>query len=388
MTLLAAVGQARALDGREAGLQATHQALNDLGNTAPVLAVVIASFQYEAQQVVNGVASLLGNTPTIGFSTPAGLSSDGLHIHSVVVALLAATDARVDVQWLPGYTQGSREITQQLVELLQRTPKQPALLFADGFNSDAEQLCSSLPEGMNLVGALSSGDMQAGNAYQIGGAQSGAGGLALARFEGQIQVGVGYRHGWQPVGTHFRVTRSRGFWVRTLDGRPASEAYAHLFGYPARDWAFPPLNTLARIYPLGMEQLDKSLLVRSPLRIEADGSFRMNVNIPDGSDAYLLTGSLSACQTAAREAAEQALKELHGARPALALVLADVAWQMLFEAQPGGDVAAVQAALGVDVPVAGGYTLGQIVPSGPDRPVFLNQHVVVMAFGEPKQAEK
>ena len=388
MTLLAAVGQARALDGREAGLQATHQALNDLGSTPPVLAVVISSYQYEAQQVVNGVASLIGNTPMIGFSTPAGLSSDGVHGHSVVVALLAATDARVDVQWLAGYTQGSREVSQQLAELLKRKPKQPSLLFADGFNADAEQLCNSLPAGTNLIGALSCGDLQAGNAYQIGGAQFGAGGLALARFEGQIRVGVGYGHGWQPVGSHFRVTRSRGFWVRTLDGRPASEAYAHLFGYPAREWAFPPLNTLARLYPLGLEQLDKSLLLRSPLRIEADGSFRMNATVSDGSDAYLLTGSLSACQAAAQAAAEQALKALGGARPVLALVLADIAWQMLFEAQPGGDISAVQAALGVDVPVAGGYTLGQIVPGGAGTPQFLNQHVAVMVFGEPEQKEE
>jgi len=388
MSLLAAVGQARALDGREAGLQATHQALNDLGSTPPVLALVISSYQYEAQQIVNGVASLIGNTPMIGFSTPAGLSSDGLHSHSVVVALLAATDARVDVQWLAGYTQGSREVSQQLAELLKRKPKQPSLLFADGFNADAEQLCNSLPAGTNLVGALSSGDLHAGNAYQIGGTQFGAGGLALARFEGQLRVGVGYGHGWQPVGTHFRVTRSRGFWVRTLDGRPASEAYAHLFGYPAREWAFPPLNHLARLYPLGLEQFDKSLLLRSPLRVEADGSFRMNAAVSDGSEAYLLTGSLSACQAAATAATEQALKALDGARPVLALVLADIAWQMLFEAQPGGDVAAVQAAVGVDVPVAGGYTLGQIVPGGEGVPQFLNQHIVVMVFGEPEEKEK
>ena len=387
MSLIAAVGQARALDGREAGLQATHRALNDLGSVPPVLALVVSSYQYEPQQVVNGVASLIGNTPMIGFSTPAGLSSDGLHNHSVVVALLAATDARVDVQWLAGYTQGSREISQQLAELLKRKPKQPALLFADGFNADAEQVCNSLPAGTNLTGALSSGDLHAGNAYQIGGTQFGAGGLALARMEGRIRVGVGYGHGWQPVGTHFRVTRSRGFWVRTLDGRPASEAYAHLFGYPAREWAFPPLNHLARLYPLGLEQYDKSLLLRSPLRVEADGSFRMNAAVSDGSEAYLLTGSLSACQAAAQAAAAQALKELNGAHPVLALVLADIAWQMLFEAQPGGDAAAVQSALGVDVPLIGGYTLGQIVPGAERQPQFLNQHMVVMVFGEPEQGE-
>lgn len=389
MPLLAAVGQARALDGRETGLQATHQALNALGNAAPILGIVISSYQYDAHQVVSGIASLTGNMPLIGFSTPAGMTSEGLHPHSVVIALLAASDARAEVQWLAGYTQGSREVTQQLAGLLQPNLKHPSLLFADGFNADAEQLCANLPAGVNLVGALSTGDLHAGNAYQIAGTQFGAGGLALARLEGRIRIGIGYGHGWSPVGMLFRVTRSRGFWVRTLDGRPASEAYARLFGFPAREWAFPPLNHLARLYPLGLEQVDKSVLLRSPLRIEADGSFRMNAAVGDGVDAYLLTGSLSGCQEAARAAVQQARENLgEGTRPVLALVLSDIAWQMLFEAQAGADVAAVQAALGPDVPVAGGYTLGQIVPVSKATPKFLNQHMVVILIGEPVEGEK
>ncbi len=383
MTLLATVGKARALDGREAGMQATHQALNALGTNAPVLGIVISSYLFDPQQVINGVASLIGNTPLIGFSTPAGLSSDGLEPHSVVLALLAGSDARAGVTWLAGYTQGSREVAQQLVELLSQRPQQSALVFADGFNADAGQLCESLPPGTRLAGGLSSGDLHTGNAYQIGNTLFGAGGLSLASLEGNIRIGVGCGHGWQPVGSHFRVTRSRGFWVRTLDGRPASESYAHLFGYPARDWAFPPLDHMTRLYPLGLEQEGQKLLLRSPLRVEADGSFRMNATVADGKDAYLLVGSLSACQVAAAEAARQAVAALEGARPVLALVLADVAWQMLFEAEPGADVAAVREALGGRIPIAGGYTLGQIVPgSANEPPQFLNQHMAVVIFGE------
>ncbi len=386
MTLLATIGQARALDGREAGIQAAHQALNGLGSNAPILGIVISSYLYDAQQVIYGVASLMGNTPIIGFSTPAGLTSTGVQSHSVVLALIASTDARADVSWLAGYTQGSREVSQQLADLLEHRLQQPALIFADGFNADAEQLCASLPAGTNLIGALSSGDMHAGNAYQIGNNQYGAGGLALARFEGNIRVGVGCGHGWQPVGSHFRVTRSRGFWVRTLDGRPASETYAHLFGYPAREWAFPPLDNMARLYPLGLEQTDKSLVLRAPLRVEADGSFRMNATVGDGKEAYLLVGSLSACQAAAQEAAKAALAALDGARPVLALLLADISWQMLFEALPGADVAAVRDIIGHEIPIAGGYTLGQIVPgSAATPPQFLNQHMAVVLFGESEE---
>jgi hypothetical protein len=48
----------------------------------------------------------------------------------------------------------------------------------------------------------------------------------------------------------------------------------------------------------------------------------------------------------------------------------------------------VREALGADVPIAGGYTLGQIVPGGEGIPQFLNQHLVVMVLGEPEEKGK
>jgi hypothetical protein len=384
MTLLAAVGQAQAQDGREAGLRAAHQALNQLGTTTPTLGFVVASHQYDAQHVINGISGLTGNTPLIGFSSPASLTSLGLHLHSVVVALLAGSDARASVQWLPGVSQGSRETTQQLTESFSKNPHETRLLFGDGFNTDMEQLCSSLPANIKLVGGLSSGDPHTGHAYQIGGSQYGVSGLALAHLEGRIRAGIGYAHGWQAVGSRFKITRSRGFWLRTLGGKPASETYARLFGYPARDWAYPPLNHLARVYPLGIEQGEGDLLVRSLIRVEADGSFRLNANVRDGSDACLLVGNLDSCEQAVKKATTQALESLNGATPKLALVLTDTAWQMLYESQPGGEVAILQKELGSSVPIAGGYTLGQIVPGLNSSPHFLNQHMLVILFAEPQ----
>ena len=123
------------------------------------------------------------------------------------------------------------------------------------------------------------------------------------------------------------------------------------------------------------------MAVRSPIRVEADGSFRMNGTVRDGIDAYVLVGTRSDCEKAAQQAAQQALLGLGSAKPAFALVLVDIAWQMLLKATPGAEVAAVQDMLGPKVPIAGGYTLGQIV-SGAAGPNFLNQHIVVVAFGE------
>ena len=381
MTLTAAVGHAQALDGREAGLQAAHQALNRLGASAPTFGIVIASHQYQPREVAAGVASLTSDMPLIGLSAPAGLTHEGIHPHSVVVALLSG-DLRAEVHWLPGYSQSGRETANRLAQLTSsEAARQSLLFFADGFNGDAEQLCDSLPgKSARSMGGLSSGDLQTGSNYQIAGTQAGTGGLAAAILRGAAKIGIGFAHGWDPVGSHLRVTRSRGFWLRALDGRPASETYAQIFGYPARDWAFPPLNYLARLYPLGLEQ-GEQLIVRAPLRVEADGSFRMNAPIRDGLDAYLLVGSRASCQAAAQKATQQAMLQLDEAKPVFALVLVDLAWQMLLKSTPGAEIAAVQDILGPDVPIAGGYTLGQIAP-GKDTPQFLNQHMLVIVFGE------
>jgi len=364
-------------------LQAAHQALNRLGASAPTFGIVIASHQYQPREVAAGVASLTSDMPLIGLSAPAGLTHEGIHPHSVVVALLSG-DLRAEVHWLPGYSQSGRETANRLAQLTSsEAARQSLLFFADGFNGDAEQLCDSLPgKSARSMGGLSSGDLQTGSNYQIAGTQAGTGGLAAAILRGAAKIGIGFAHGWDPVGSQLRVTRSRGFWLRALDGRPASETYAQIFGYPARDWAFPPLNYLARLYPLGVEQ-GEQLIVRAPLRVEADGSFRMNAPIRDGLDAYLLVGSRASCQAAAQKATQQAMLQLDEAKPVFALVLVDLAWQMLLKSTPGAEIAAVQDILGPNVPIAGGYTLGQIAP-GKDTPQFLNQHILVIVFGEEK----
>ncbi|HEY5982503.1 MAG TPA: FIST N-terminal domain-containing protein [Anaerolineales bacterium] len=388
MTVTAAVGVGQAVDGREAGLQAAHQALNALGTATPAMAFLFASNHYVPRDVLNGAISLLGDTPMIGFSTPACLTTTGHHPHSVTLAVLAG-DLEADAQLFTGYSQSGRETAQRVSQLAAAPAENRAVVFfADGLSGDAEQFCGALEMATTPVfGALSSTDLQTGSTYQLAGNQAGSGSLAAAFLRGKIRVGFGHGHGWNPVGSQFRITRSRGFWLRTLNGRPASETYADLFGHPARDWAFPPLNYLARLYPLGIEQGDH-LLVRAPIRVEADGSFRMNAPVRDGVDAYLLVGSRAACEQAAANAAQQALLSIGNVKPFFALVLVDIAWQMLLEASPGAEIASIRDILGPDVPIAGGYTLGQVVPSGGtdgasgSNPQFLNQHIAVIAFAD------
>jgi len=239
------------------------------------------------------------------------------------------------------------------------------------------------PGRYQLAGGLAAGDLRIGRTHQLGGNRCGEGGLAAAFLSGKnLKVGVGTAHGWLPVGASFKISATNGPWLRTLDDAPATESYARLFGRTPQEWASPPLNTLVRLYPLGITREDMSMVVRTPLRVETDGSLRMSAHIPEGSLGHLLVGSRDNCIAAAREAAVKALDQLGDRTPKFALVLADRSWQMIFQGYEGAEIEAIKDTIGAQVPIAGGYTFGQFTHmSGAPRAEFLNQHIEIVLFG-------
>jgi hypothetical protein len=388
MSLKVSVGQAFSVEGREAVTQAIYDALMKIEAEKVDLAFIIASFEYNFQDVLSGAVTQLGDTPLIGFSTSGEITQTGSHRRSVVVALISGEGIQSRSEWFPGFSEDSPRVAQEVIRTLKVDNSTKGALFfvADGLAGDYEAMIDSLPEGeYYFAGCLAGGDLRQEQTFQIGGTKVGVDGIAAALLSGEnIHLGVGVAHGWRPVGAFFKITGVRGFWVRSLDGKPASETYADLFGRRARDWAFPPLNTMVRLYPLGIEREgDRPLSVRTPNRIEADGSLRMSAMIQDGAIGHLLVGGTADCVEAARQAAGDALQALGSATPKLALVFVDISWQMLLTSQAGSEVEAVSDVLGKDIPIIGGYTFGQLAhPNGEQRPEFLNQHIAVVLIGE------
>jgi hypothetical protein len=387
MPLSTFIGHAKAPDGREAGAQAVLQALDQAGRSSLILGILIASHNLPFDQVLSGAGALLGDIPLVGFSTSAEIISTGVQQRSVVIALISGTDVNVRSEFWSGFGEDSRGTSLKLVqELIPRPAKGTLIAVADGFQGDPKELCSSLIEGpYTLAGCLAGGELRQAHTFQLGGRQYGSGGLAAAFLSGKITSSVGIGHGWEEAGIFFQITRVRGSWIRALNNQTAAEAYARWLGYQPRDWSFPPLNELVRLYPLGIEKGEKNnLLVRSPLRMESDGSLRMHTSLVEGDTAHLLVGNADSCLQSAKQAALQALNALGTARPILAIVLPDIAWQNLLETQPGAEVAAVRDVLGHNIPIIGGYTYGQFANLNRSAE-FYNQQIEVLLLAEPAE---
>jgi hypothetical protein len=361
------------------------QALEGAGRAPVVFGWVIASHVFPLQEVLAGASDLLANVPLIGFTTSGEITPQGRARRSVAVALLCADDIQARAGWWPDFVQDSQACVQTMLQALKPDPQagESLLVVAEGLNGDNAVLKEALSaiECLPVAGCLSGGELWRGRTFQLGGWQAGSSGLAAAVLSGNVVVGSGAAHGWQPVGALARLTRVQGHWVRTLDGQPASEMYARLFGYPARDWSHAPLNDLVRQYPLGLQEADGTS-VYSPLRMEVDGSLRMNVALPEGQVVELMVGSPDSCRQAAAQAARQALETLGPTHPRLAVLLVDAAWQAVLDLDPQAEIEVVRQVIGEDVPLIGGYTFGQIGRIHAEDPVrVLNQHILVLLFG-------
>lgn len=386
------------INGRDAAMQATQRALDQIGTAKPVLALVFVSQEFTITEVLAGLTSLLGETPLWGFSSINPVTGDGDQPRSVVVALITGSELKAQVQWYPAFAQDSPGVAKQFVQALKQDIflPQEILIVADGINGSLVPVCSALNElNVHVAGCMASGEPSLGKTYSIGKNQAGPGALAAAVLGGRFRVGVGLGHGWLDLGVYFRATRTRDVWVQTLDNNPAAETYARYLGYSAREWAFPPLTDMARLYPLGVEmpahhgntgpfvEADpKHLLIRSALRIEVDGSLRMSAPVPEGSIVHLMTGDPEACLASAQQAVKDALAALGKAKPLLAVTLIDASWQLLFESRQNQITSVLKAALG-DIPMVGAYTFGQLArPVQEQPPVLHNQNLEVLVFGE------
>jgi hypothetical protein len=386
MTRLAVYATAQGLNGREAALKATQMALDQLGALKPLLAILFASEEFETSEVLSGLSGLLGDTPLWGISTVRLLSGDSEKLRSVAVVLLAGNDLKAQVLWLPSFAEDSQETARLLVRSLKQELilPQALLLAADGVNGSLLPVCSALAEmPITTAGCMASGSYTSGKTYLFGKNQTGAGAMAAALLSGRFRLGWGAGHGWQETGLHYTVTSAHDVWVHTLDGQPVTEIYERIFGRPAREWAYPPLNELVRLYPLGIEQAlrGSDLLLRSPLRVEVDGGLRMSTPVPEGSVVHLMLGDPDSCLLAAQNAVQQALTGLGSARPLVALAFIDIAWQYLFENRPNQVAQTLQEALG-SIPLVGAYTLGQLTRSSPNSiPSIYNQGITVQIIG-------
>lgn len=190
-----------------------------------------------------------------------------------------------------------------------------------------------------------------------------------------VPVGIGVRHGWSPGGERMRVTESRGMGLVSLNSMPAVEAFdMHAASTGQRFDRGDPIPFFLHNV-LGVEG-PQGYRLRVPLAVEPDGSVACAADVPTGATSCIMTTTADSAADAAAEATRDALDQLQGHAPAVALVFDCVATRLRLGQEFGAELAAVQRELG-DVPFAGFNTYGQIAQAQGQFSGFHNCTAVV-----------
>ena len=393
------VGISYGPDSHAVGEEAAQMALRDFGVQQANLIIVFASVEYDQKEVIRGVRSVTGDALLVGSSTAGEITTQGPATRHSVVAMAISSDT---VKFYVGVgeniksdaTLAGRQVAdrvkEQAGESMSLFMMLPDVLVGNGADI-VRGVLESLGPHFPVVGGASGDDFKFEKTYQYCNDTVYSGAVIGVGFTGDVKFGIGVNHGWNPIGTPLKVTKSEGAVVHEINGRPAISVYEDHFGKDnIEELRTTTLAKLAITYPLGMHvEGSDELLIRDPISVDENGSITCAAEIPEGSEIRLMVGDTDTAIKVARVAAGNAVEQLEGAEPKAVIIFNCIARSKLFGDRRGEEITAIQEKVGSGTPLIGFYTYGEQAPlAGAVRnlekcnPAFHNETVVILVLGE------
>ena len=385
------VGASRISDSFRAGEEAAAKARQSMGQPTADLAFVFASVRFEPEPLLKGVRSVLPEVPLVGCSTAGEILGEGPSRRSVVVMAIRSDSLRIATGLGLGIRknplQAGRDLATRLGKAKLPNPH-GLLIFPDGLTGNVADLIRGIQDVLGLsfpiVGGSSADDFAFHQTHQFFQGQVATDAVVGVLLSGPIGLGIGARHGWQPLGKPRRVTKATANVVKEMDGHSAVNLYETYFGRAAASLKTERLADMSILYPLGMPiPGEEEYLLRNVLRVDPDDSLVYAGEIPEGSEVRLMMGSKQKALEAARLAAEQAVRSIAPQPPRFGLVFSSCSRARLFGRQAAQEIHSIRRALGATVPLIGFYDYGEQAPLTAThfrgRSYFHNESVVVVA---------
>jgi hypothetical protein len=400
MSIKASVGLSEGEDSYAVGANAAQDAIDRLGDKEPSAVIVFSSVQYNQEKMHQGVRSVTKDAVLVGCSTAGEITTDGVaKRHSVAVMALKTEGISFYAGVGENIAASARAAGRKAADAVKKqAPGEkidaflmlPDVLTGNGADI-VRGVLDSLGAHFPVVGGAAGDDFEFKKTYQYLNDKVYSGAVVGLGLTGTFKLGIGVKHGWIPVGTPKKVTKSTGSVLHELDGRPAIKIYEDYFGAErAKELQTEALARLAITYPLGMQvEGSDELLIRDPITVDAHGSITCAAEIPEGAEIRLMIGSREEAVKVAREAAVNAVAQLDGATPRAVVIFNCIARNKLFGERSGEEIDVIQEAVGRETPLIGFYTYGEQAPLGGEvrninkcNPAFHNETVVICVLGD------
>jgi len=356
MSIKAGVGIAQGEDAYTAGANACQEAFDKLGESSPNVVLVFSSVEYDQEKMLQGVRSVSRDAILVGCSTAGEITTEGPAKHHSVAVMALRGDgvsffAGVGEHIVDGPSEAGKAVADAVRGQAPAGKLDAFIMLPDVLVGNGADIVRGVLQGLGahfpIVGGAAGDDFEFKKTYQYLNDKLYSGAVVGLGLSGSFKMGIGVKHGWVPVGSPKRVTKSIGSVLHELDGAPAIKIYEDYFG--------------------------------------ADSA----AEIPEGAEIRLMIGSREEAIKVAKEAATLAVSELNGGVPKAVLIFNCIARSKLFGERSGEEISAIQEAVGRDTPLIGFYTYGEQAPLGGEvrnlekcNSAFHNETVVICVLGD------
>lgn len=370
MALFAGTGVSRQTqDPESAGREAARAALQNAGIESADVCIVISSIAFDQHLLAKGLVDVLGSTPFVGCTGAGAITGGGVHEGAVAVLALKSEEAKFIPVKATGIKADMHGAGKRFAAELQRVgggDVKIALIFSDALSGNGTELVRGILETMGtrfpLGGGAAGDDLHFKKTFQFYNGEVLTDAVVGLGVGGNIETAVGADHGWQPIGIARIANKASGTKLIELDGKPAFSIYEDYFGERAADFR-TALSLAAVSYPLGMKTKGRDeLMIRAPLAIGDDGSITCGAEVVEGSEIYLMIGTLTGVLWSAQETARTIVGSFSGKGRKVMFVSDCVARKILLGTRGMEEINLLKTIAGPDCVIFGFYSYGQIAP--------------------------
>ena len=393
MPLSVGVGYSQKSEPEEAAKEALKTALLPLKKQKPDLIIAFASpTKYNQTKLINAINSANPDSEIIGCSTSGEISNFGSTDGSVVIMALHSKKIR----FITGLGENIKEDPRESGRVLAKNiikkgggKPQAIIMLPDGLAGNGADIVRGVLDiagsDIKLAGGAAGDDFLFKKTYEYLNGQIYTGAVVGVGLYGSFNMGIGVKHGWIPIGNPRTVTKSKSNVVYEFDNKPAIQMYEDQFGKDKTVVSKnEPFARLAITYPLGILIPGKDeYLIRDPLSVDDHGEITCAAEIPKGSQAYIMIGSVEEAISAAEDAAERSLRDIAGKAEAV-LIFNCIARKKLLMNKKQEEIDRIMRIIGKNVPLAGFYTYGEQAPLGGEITTcsFHNETDVIVSLSE------
>jgi hypothetical protein len=385
------VGVSTKLDSFSAGRDAAREACYHLKERPDILFVFISPI-FEQEEAIKGIRSIAREGLLAGCSSVSSISSKGYFLGAVTVCAISSENiifsSDVGQHTSRSARSAGNNSVKELVNL-KNSDRQLCVMFTDSMSGNMADVLRGSQEALGtsfpIIGGSGTDNFQFQKTYQYFNNSILTGSVVSVLVRGNINIGTGIAHGWQPIGKPHRITRFNSNIVREIDKRPAIELYNEYLGKEQGDLNKEGIGKIGCSYPLGVNIKGRNkYLTRSPLRIENEENLVFNAEIPERDDVNIMIGDKNMALDAVKEACKEALKNIIPRDIIFAMVFSDIARLQLLRKEAHKEAEIIKEMLGENVPFFGCYTYGEYAPinhygySG--QSYFHNQAISIAIF--------